>query len=58
LCAGCHRYYTDWPREFSHFITEKIGSEKYEELKRLAEEPTKVNWEDKYKQLKEESDVK
>ncbi len=53
LCAGCHRFYTLWPREFSHFITEHTGSAKYDELKLKAEQVTKVNWEDKYKELKE-----
>lgn len=44
LCAKCHRRLTDWPREHSRYITETIGSEAYEELRLLAETPTKVDW--------------
>lgn len=53
LCAGCHMYYTQWPREFSHYITDKIGSELYDELKAKAETPTKVDWQDRHDFLKD-----
>jgi len=53
LCAQCHRRLTDWPREHSHYITETIGSTKYDELRAKAEKVTKVNWEDEYNRLKE-----
>lgn len=53
LCAKCHRFYTEWPKEFSRWITESIGVEKYEELKQKAEQPTKVDWQEEYKRLLE-----
>lgn len=37
LCFRCHRRFTDFPREFSRWITQSIGSEKYEELRHTAE---------------------
>lgn len=52
LCAACHRYYTDWPKEFSRFITDKIGTEKYEQLKAKAETVTKMAWSDEVERLK------
>lgn len=51
LCASCHRRLTDWPREHSHFITQTIGSELYEELRAKAEAVTKVQWDEVYKEL-------
>lgn len=53
LCFSCHRRLTDFPREFSHWITESIGSEAYEELRERAETVTKVDWEAEAKRLKE-----
>lgn len=41
-----------WPREHSHFITETIGSERYDELKLKAETVTKMDWEAEYDRLK------
>lgn len=32
LCFSCHRKLEDWPRLMSRWISESIGSEKYEEL--------------------------
>ena len=52
LCAKCHRRFTDFPREFSHFITDKLGSEKYDQLSAKALPLTKVNWEAEYIRLK------
>jgi predicted enzyme involved in methoxymalonyl-ACP biosynthesis len=53
---------TDWPREHSHYITETIGSERYDELRAQAEGVgKKVNWDDKYEELKKiarELDIK
>ena len=37
LCFRCHRRFTDFPREFSHWITQSIGSERYEFLRDKAE---------------------
>lgn len=53
LCAKCHRYFTLWPKEFSRWITQSIGIEKYEQLKRKAETVTKVDWSAEYERLKE-----
>lgn len=53
LCASCHRKFTDWPKEFSRWITKSIGIDLYEELKLLAETPTKVDWELEYVRLRE-----
>jgi len=53
LCFSCHRRFTDFPREFSHWITESIGSEAYEELRERAETLTKVDWEAEAKRLQE-----
>lgn len=53
LCFSCHRRFTDWPREFSHWITETIGSELYEELRIKSELPTKVDWQDRADFLKD-----
>lgn len=53
LCAKCHRYFTDWPKEFSRWITQSIGIEKYEHLKQKAETVTKVDWDLELEKLKE-----
>jgi len=45
ICYSCHRRFTDWPREFSRWITDTIGSEAYDELVRTAQTVTKVDWE-------------
>ncbi len=55
LCAGCHRYFTLWPREFSKWITESIGSELYEELRDQAKVVTKIDWDAKLIELKAEA---
>lgn len=52
LCAADHFYFTNWPREFSKFVTDHTGSEVYDELKAKAETITKINWEDEYARLK------
>lgn len=53
LCFSCHRYFTDWPREFSKWITDTIGSELYEELKAKAQRTDKVDWDDRADFLKD-----
>jgi 5-methylcytosine-specific restriction endonuclease McrA len=52
LCYSCHRHFTDWPREFSHWITDSIGSELYDRLKSKAELVTKVDWNEELIRLK------
>lgn len=36
LCAGCHMYFTHRPLEWEEWITSRIGTANYEELKRKA----------------------
>ena len=51
LCFACHYYFENWPKEFSRWITETIGIEKYEALKSKAETVTKMNWTDELERL-------
>jgi hypothetical protein len=53
LCFSCHRYFTDWPKEFSRWITQSIGTELYEELKQKAEAGAKINWDIEADRLKD-----
>lgn len=53
LCARCHRRLTDWPREHSRYITETIGSDKYDELRAKAEDTSKFDWSLEYERLEE-----
>lgn len=53
LCFSCHRRFTDWPREFSHWLTDTIGTEVYDLLKQKAEAVTKMDWEVEYVRLLE-----
>ena len=47
LCASCHRRFTDWPREFSHFITDTWAADIYDDIKAKANASVKVNWSDR-----------
>lgn len=53
LCAGCHRYYTDFPREFSRFITRTWAQEYYDQVFQLSRTNTKMDWIAQYEYLKE-----
>ena len=54
LCAKCHRRLTDFPREFSQWITESIGAKEYERLRQKAEWfEGKMNWEEELIRLKQ-----
>ena len=53
LCASCHRHFTDWPREFSHFISNTWAQELYDHLKEIARPNTKVDWKERVVFLKE-----
>lgn len=44
LCASCHWYFGRWPIEFALFVFDKIGEDKYHELKAKAESGAKVDW--------------
>lgn len=52
LCFSCHRRFTDWPREFSAWITDSIGSEAYDELVERANSTTKFDWDEELERLK------
>lgn len=54
LCARDHIRFTQWPREFSKWITLSIGSEKYEELKTKATKVTKMDWNEELQRLERE----
>lgn len=55
LCAGCHRYFTDHPREFSKFITETWHQDLYEDVFTLARSTAqlKTDWLERLSFLKE-----
>lgn len=55
LCAACHRYYTDYPREFSRFITKTWAQEFYDDvlLPLSRERLAKLNWQDRLDFLKD-----
>lgn len=60
LCAKCHRYFTDWPKEFSRWITDSVGISTYEELKLKSESVTKMDWDaelDRLTQIAKERNV-
>jgi hypothetical protein len=53
LCASCHGRYTDKPLTFSRFVTTTWAQEYRDELLRLSNTMTKVNWTDRYAELKQ-----
>ena len=53
LCAGCHRRYTDHPREFSRFITRTWAQEYYDHIYRKSQEVGKIDWDDEVFRLKQ-----
>ncbi len=57
LCARCHRFYTDHPREFSRFITDTWAQPHYDSIFALARVPTKVDWELQLEYLKETQEL-
>lgn len=52
LCFAHHRFYTDYPREFSHFISETWAQLYYDEVYAKSVRPTKVNWDEEAQRLK------
>lgn len=52
LCAGCHRYFTDHPREFSRFITQTWAQEYYEQVFKKSQEVGKIDWLEEADRLK------
>lgn len=57
LCARCHLYYTNWPIEFARFVTEKIGEDAYDALRRKALSLNHVDWEAEVERLEALRDV-
>jgi hypothetical protein len=52
-CAKCHRYWHDFPREFSHFISDSSVAEYYDEVFAKSREATKVDWIVRLQELKD-----
>ena len=44
LCFSHHRWFTDYPREFSRFITDTWAQEYYDDVYQRSVTPTKVDW--------------
>jgi hypothetical protein len=53
LCAKCHRFFTDHPREFSKFITGTWAQDYYEDIYRKSQEVGKIDWDAEVDRLKE-----
>lgn len=53
LCASCHGRYTDKPLTFSRFVTETWAAEYRDELIRMSNTNTKMDWKEELKRLKE-----
>lgn len=58
LCASCHRRYTDWPRDFSHFITTTPAQKYYDEMAFIAKSNNKVDWDERLEILKSYKDMR
>jgi hypothetical protein len=52
LCFGHHRFFHDYPREFSRFISGTWAQEYYDHLYEKSITPTKVNWQERVDFLK------
>lgn len=44
LCFAHHRYFHDYPRQFSRFITDTWAAEFYDDVYQRSVTPTKVDW--------------
>ncbi len=53
LCASCHAKFGDKPLTFSRFVTTTWAQEYRNELLRMSNTMTKVNWTDRLQELKE-----
>ena len=47
LCFAHHRYFTDYPRQFSRFITTTWAQDYYDDVYQRAITPTKVDWQER-----------
>jgi len=53
LCFAHHRWFHDYPREFSKFITQTWAQEYYDRIYQKSITPAKVNWKERHERLKE-----
>lgn len=53
LCSSCHGRFGDKPLTFSRFVTTTWAQAYRDELLRLSNTMTKVNWTDRYAELKQ-----
>lgn len=53
LCFTHHRYFTDYPREFSHFISDTWAQSHYDQIYWKSNIPTKVDWQERVAFLSE-----
>lgn len=51
-CAAHHRYFTDHPREFSHFITDTWASQYYDQIYAKSQISQKIDWQARIDLLK------
>ena len=52
LCAGCHRWFTDHPTEFSRWALGRRGEETYQRLLEASRERGKFDWIEERTRLK------
>jgi len=53
LCAGCHRFFTDNPLQFSRFVSDTWARDYYDEVYELAQTIEKMDWEKRHEFLKD-----
>lgn len=53
LCFAHHRFFHDYPREFSKFITGTWAQDHYDHIYQKSIIPTKVNWKERHETLKQ-----
>lgn len=46
-CAAHHRFFTDHPREFSHFITDSWAQDHYDDLYQRSQQVIKIDWQER-----------
>lgn len=47
LCFAHHKFYHDYPREFSHFISNTWAGRYYDQIYAISVIPTKVDWQER-----------
>jgi hypothetical protein len=52
LCFSHHRWFHDYPRSFSHFISDTWAAGYYDGVEARSRRATKVNWEERVEFLK------